>query len=82
MRPYFSTIFYIIMGFVLLSVGCQSVAGLTGSTTKEQTPTPVLSDKPVSTFVPPQDILQVAVDTPTQIETYHISDSHLANLEI
>ena len=82
MRQPLSTIFYIITAFILLSLGCQSIAGLTGSTSDEQTPTPVLTDKPVSTFVPPYDILQVGVDTPTPIETYHISNNHLVNLEI
>lgn len=72
----------LIIGLVLLTLSCQSVAQLTNSRATEPTPTIILRDKPLSTFVPPRSSVEARVNEPLEIESYHVNDRPLAMLQV
>ncbi len=67
---------------LFLSLGCQTLTDLVRPEEGPPTLTPVLRDRPVSTFVPPRRLVLTGVDETVRLETYHINNRPIDTLEI
>lgn len=74
--------FILISLTTLLTLACSTISELTSAPTQAVVTRVIVEDKPLSTFVPAREVIQVPVNEPVEFETYHASDLPIASLVV